>query len=84
MNALYTQVGPVGDSRSDVERRSDGMALCADSIACIGAFLRSEPLPTRDPFANQVLARWPEGRELHTFIVAGPPEERDEGPNSSE
>ncbi|MEU3761338.1 hypothetical protein [Streptomyces albogriseolus] len=83
VNALYTQIGPVGDSRSGIERRGHGMALCADSIACLGAFLRSEALPVRDAYVDQILARWPEGRELHTFIVSGPPVESDETPDSA-
>lgn len=73
VNALLTEIGPTGDTRCDVERRAHGMTLCADSIACLGAFLRSEAIPGRGAAAEEVLARWPEGQHLHTFIISAPP-----------
>ena len=77
-NALYTQVGPAGDTRSDVEHRGDGMALCADSIACLGAYLRSEELQERAAAAEQVIARWPEGQDAATFVISGWPADVEE------
>ncbi|MCS0606199.1 hypothetical protein NX794_34050 [Streptomyces sp. LP11] len=69
-NALYVQIGPLGDQRSDAQRRVEGMALCTDSISCLGSYLRSEAVPHRDNSTSELLARWPEGREFHTFIFA--------------
>ncbi|WP_055567764.1 hypothetical protein [Streptomyces atriruber] len=74
-NALYASIGPQGDQRSHSEIRSDAMLACADSVACIGAFLRSEALPRRSPEIEAVISRWPEGKEFHTYIVSGPPTE---------
>ncbi|GAP53240.1 uncharacterized protein SAZU_8121 [Streptomyces azureus] len=82
INALYTQIGPAGDPRSDVQRRADGMSLCLDSIACLGAFLRSEPIPQRDAATLEVLARWPQGQSMDRFIVSGPSVSADETPNT--
>ncbi|MFD5078211.1 hypothetical protein [Streptomyces sp. NPDC058371] len=78
VNALYTQVGPVDDSRNDVQRRGDGMILCMDSIACLGAFLRFEPIPQRETATLEVLARWPQGQSMQWFIDSGPSDRADE------
>ncbi|MFF1306589.1 hypothetical protein [Streptomyces sp. NPDC058307] len=78
VNALYVNLGPSGDVRSDVERRQNGMAVCFDSIACLGAFLRSEDLPGRPPDAQQVLDHWPDGQDGHTFIVSSWPADTEE------
>ncbi|MFJ9089773.1 hypothetical protein ACIRL3_45890 [Streptomyces sp. NPDC102384] len=74
-NALYASIGPQGDQRSTSEVRSDAMLACADSVACLGAFLRSESLPRRSPEVEAVISRWPEGKDFHSYIVTGPPTE---------
>lgn len=74
-NVLYASIGPQNDQRSDSERRSDAMLACADSVACLGAFLRSEAPPRRSPEVEAVIRRWPEGKDYHEYIVSGPPRE---------
>jgi hypothetical protein len=74
-NALYASIGPQGDQRSPSEVRSDAMLACGDSVACLGAFLRSEALPRRSPEVEAVIGRWPAGKDFHWYIVNGPPTE---------
>jgi hypothetical protein len=61
LGALIGLLGPPDDARGDTEFRSDGVILCADSIASLGAFLRSEELPEQPSEAERVINRWPEG-----------------------
>ncbi|MEV0598566.1 hypothetical protein AB0I82_04580 [Streptomyces sp. NPDC050315] len=50
---------PPGDTRTKQERRADIMLLSADAIACLGAYLRGEPLPPRADRVTAVRALWP-------------------------
>lgn len=67
-NAAFVNMSPPGDTRSSVEKRADAMLLCADSIACLGAYVREEPMPSRLRDTEDVLARWPKMRSATWFI----------------
>lgn len=73
-DTLLMPLSPPGDTRTRQERRVDIMLLCADAIACLGAYLRSEALPLRVERVGAIRALWPfsdMGSDQETFIYEG-------------
>ncbi len=71
VTTLYLPLCPPGDTRSWEEQRVDRIYLCADAIACLGAYLRGEPLPRPAERVTQVRGVWPfmeAGTDRDTFI----------------
>ncbi|WP_327421257.1 hypothetical protein OG612_32765 [Streptomyces sp. NBC_01527] len=58
-NASFVLLSPPEDPRTPDERRMDGMWVCGDSIGCLGAYLREEPLPGRLSPVQELIDRWP-------------------------
>ncbi|MGW2618674.1 hypothetical protein [Streptomyces sp. NPDC001500] len=58
-DTLFMPLAPPGDTRSSQERRVDIMLLCADAIACLGAYLRTEPLPPPAERLRTLRSLWP-------------------------
>lgn len=56
---LLMPLAPPGDTRTSQERRVDIMLLCADAIACLGAYLRAEPLPPPAERLQTLRNLWP-------------------------
>ncbi|KFG10601.1 hypothetical protein [Streptomyces scabiei] len=67
-NAAFVNVSPADDHRSSLEKRVDAMHLCADSITCLGAYIRDEPIPDRPSDVEDIVARWPDLRSATWFI----------------
>ncbi|WP_030257067.1 hypothetical protein [Streptomyces violens] len=57
--SFFLPLSPAGDTRSREERRVDSMYLCADAIACLGAYLRAEAMPARTGRVEEIRALWP-------------------------
>ncbi|MER6560562.1 hypothetical protein ABT300_23065 [Streptomyces sp. NPDC001027] len=69
--ALFLPLSPAGDTRTWEERRVDRMYLCADAIACLGAYLRGEPMPARVSRISEIRTLWPHpdiGSDRDSFI----------------
>ncbi|MEV6297729.1 hypothetical protein AB0M41_47085 [Streptomyces sp. NPDC051896] len=60
-DTLFMPLAPPGDTRTSQERRADIMLLCADAIACLGAYLRTEPLPPPAERLQTLRSLWPFG-----------------------
>ncbi|MFF3515467.1 hypothetical protein [Streptomyces sp. NPDC002573] len=58
-DTLFMPLAPPEDTRTSQERRADIMLLCADAIACLGAYLRTEPLPTPAERLQTLRNLWP-------------------------
>ncbi|MGW2885181.1 hypothetical protein ACWDDN_07395, partial [Streptomyces griseoruber] len=58
-DTLFMPLSPPGDTRTDQQRRVDIMFLSADAIACLGAYLRAEPLPSPAERVQTLGSLWP-------------------------
>ncbi|MGW5970025.1 hypothetical protein [Streptomyces sp. NPDC055186] len=58
-DTLFMPLAPPDDTRTSQERRVDIMLLCADAIACLGAYLRTEPLPPPAEGIQALRSLWP-------------------------
>ncbi|GAB7109879.1 hypothetical protein JCM4814A_81940 [Streptomyces phaeofaciens JCM 4814] len=58
-NTLLMPLSPPEDTRTSQERRVDIMLLCADAIACLGAYLRAEPPPPPVERLQTLRRLWP-------------------------
>ncbi|MFD5558148.1 hypothetical protein ACFWIA_30460 [Streptomyces sp. NPDC127068] len=71
VTTLYLPLSPPDDTRSWEEQRVDRIFLCADAVACLGAYLRGEPLPHPTERVTQIKGTWPfmgAGTDRDTFI----------------
>lgn len=70
-DTLFMPLAPPDDTRTSQERRADTMLLCADAIACLGAYLRTEPLPPPTERLQTLRNLWPFddiGSDRSTFM----------------
>jgi membrane-bound lytic murein transglycosylase len=67
-NVFFVLLNPPEDSRTERERRMDTMWLCADSVECLGAYLREEPLPEQNDRVVELYERFPSFRDSRWFI----------------
>ncbi|MGW7668209.1 hypothetical protein ACWGJX_13900 [Streptomyces sp. NPDC054775] len=58
-DTLFMPLAPPDDTRTSQERRADILLLCADAIACLGAYLRTEPLPPPAGRLQALRSLWP-------------------------
>ncbi|MFN1193237.1 hypothetical protein ACK03K_33790 [[Kitasatospora] papulosa] len=59
-DTFYMPLSPPDDIRTGSERRVAIIDLCADAVACLGAFLRDEGLPPRSAGVESTRNLWPE------------------------
>ncbi len=59
-DTFYMPLSPPDDRRTGSERRVAIIDLCADAVACLGAFLRDEEMPARSAGVENTRNLWPE------------------------
>ncbi len=59
-DTFFMLLSPPDDTRTRQERRVDIIELCGDAVACLGAYLRDEPIPPRTERVESLRALWPQ------------------------